>query len=194
MTGGENQAEQLVAEVIVERRLERLGAVVGLPADVPADLGELALLDLPAPDGIDGAPPGHRHQPGARIGGHAGLRPCVECRNESVLGEFLGPVYIAGHAGQAREEPGPFHPEDGLDRAVSLAGHVAAYGSTSATVASALVDTADPVDLLGEPWLQSLAEVGRVDDRTDLDLARPEHRIGTALHPFDGFGEILDLP
>src|SRR5687768_6772298 len=37
-------------------------------------------------------------------------------------------------------------------------------------------------------------EVLHLVDRTDFDLARAEHRVGAALHPFDGFGHVLDLP
>ena len=43
MAGGKDQAEQFIAEIVVERRLERLDAAVTLVIEVATDLGVLAL-------------------------------------------------------------------------------------------------------------------------------------------------------
>src|SRR5690606_38488823 len=41
---------------------------------------------------------------------------------------------------------------------------------------------------------QQVAEILDLIKRTDLDLARPGHGNGAALHPGDGFVHVLDLP
>src|SRR3954464_9871241 len=53
---------------------------------------------------------------------------------------------------------------------------------------------AEAVFLVGELRRQRLAEVGGLEHRADLDLARAGHRIGAALHPGDRLRHILDLP
>src|SRR5580765_7490251 len=41
---------------------------------------------------------------------------------------------------------------------------------------------------------QALREVGHLEQRPDLDLARSRHGIGAALHPRDRLVHVLDLP
>ena len=105
----------------------------------------LALAHLVAPEGVDGAPFGDGHQPGARIGRNAGPRPFGEGDDQRVLRQLLGKVDIPHHAGQARDEPGPFNAKGRFDccRLVRLAcGHTAfsakAAGETSQPAAPKL--------------------------------------------------------
>jgi hypothetical protein len=96
----------------------------------------LALAHLVAPEGVDGAAFGDGHQPGARISRDAGLRPFGEGDDQRVLRRIVGKVDIPHHAGQARDEPGPFSAKGRFDRLVRLAcGHTAflakAAGETS---------------------------------------------------------------
>ena len=102
----------------------------------PRDLLVLALAHLVAPEGVDGAPFGDGHQPGARIGRNAGPRPFGQGDDQRVLRQLLGKVDIPHQAGQARDEPGPFNAKGRFDRLVRLAcGHTAfsakAAGETS---------------------------------------------------------------
>src|SRR3954471_8231382 len=53
---------------------------------------------------------------------------------------------------------------------------------------------AEAAFLFGELRRQRLAEVSGLEHWADLDLARPGHRIGAALPPFDCLGHVLDLP
>ena len=75
----------------------------------PRDFLVLALAHLVAPEGVDGAPFGDGHQPGARIVRHAGPRPLGQGDDQRVLRQLLGKIDIPHHAGQARDEPGPFN-------------------------------------------------------------------------------------
>src|SRR5438876_12178755 len=67
---------------------------------------------------------------------------------------------------------------------------VAATGGASAPGRLVAV----PAVQVGDLRRQGAAEVGHVEDRPDLDLARAEHRIRAALHPLDRLGHVFDLP
>jgi hypothetical protein len=41
---------------------------------------------------------------------------------------------------------------------------------------------------------QGFAEIGGVEHRADLDLARAGHGVGATLDPLHGLGHVLDLP
>ena len=144
VAGGEDEAQQLVAEIVVHGRFDRLGRAVDALVQRPRDLLVLALAHLVAPEGVDGAALGGGHQPGAGIGRNAGPRPFGEGDDQRVLRQFLGQVDIAHHAGQARDEPGPFNAKGRFDRLVRLAcGHAAfsakAAGETSRPARRAVV-------------------------------------------------------
>ena len=116
MAGGEDQAQQLVADVVVERRLDVLDAGVAsrrgrgrsrracasciLLRRNPSMARRLAAAISQAP-GLCGMPV---------------LRPFGERGDERVLRQLLGQADVAHHAGEAGDEPGLLDPEDGLDR------------------------------------------------------------------------------
>ena len=89
MAGDEEQAEELVAEVVVERRLDPGRAGVGL-LELAADLGVLQGAHPVAAETVDRPAAGRRHQPGAGVARHAGLRPFGERDDEGVLRQLLG--------------------------------------------------------------------------------------------------------
>ena len=62
MTGGEDEAQQVVVDVVGARRLGRRHVLEG-----PTHLGQLAGVGVPAPDEVDGPVLGRGHEPGARI-------------------------------------------------------------------------------------------------------------------------------
>lgn len=64
MAGGEDQAEEVVADVVVEGRIEiRLGGDL----DLASELLVLALEDVPAAQPVDGLMLRGAHEPGARV-------------------------------------------------------------------------------------------------------------------------------
>ena len=56
-----------------------------------------------------------RHQPGARIGGHAVARPLLERRGEGVVQRLLGAVEVAEQADQRREHAARLGAVDGVE-------------------------------------------------------------------------------
>ena len=136
VAGHEDEAQQLVAEIIVHSRFDGVGRAVVRLVERPRDLLVLALAHLVAPEGIDRATFGDGHQPGARIGRNAGGRPLGQRDDQRVLRQLLGTIDIPDDAGQARNEPGPFNAKGRFDRLVRFpCGHTAfsakAAGQTS---------------------------------------------------------------
>lgn len=75
MAGGEDQAEQIVAEVVVEGR-GRIG-LLAQHLDAARQLLVLLRRELVAAEEIDGAALGDRHEPGAGLVRDALLRPLI---------------------------------------------------------------------------------------------------------------------
>jgi len=67
VAGGDDEAEQVVFDPIVDRGVE-IGRFAALPAlEVATDLLLLSLESPPAPHPVDRAVPGGGHEPGARV-------------------------------------------------------------------------------------------------------------------------------
>jgi hypothetical protein len=64
----------------------------------------LAFLELPVTHTIDGAILRCRHEPGARVIRHTGLRPLFERNYESIMGQLFGYADIAHDARQPRNQ------------------------------------------------------------------------------------------
>src|SRR5690242_4124878 len=116
MAGGENQTQQVVPDVVIERGVE---IVLGthLPSlELVADRLVLAVEHLAAPQPVDSAMLGGGHEPGARIVGHARRGPLLERREQRLLRQILRqPDIPAHHARETRDEPGGFDPPDRID-------------------------------------------------------------------------------
>ena len=118
-------------------------------------------------------------------------------------GQLLGKVDIPHHAGQARDEPGPFNAKGRFDRLVRLAcGHspfsARAAGETSRLQPVVSGDAELPAlpvtgrrELLGR---HELRQIRRLVERPDFDLAPARHGIGGTLGPGHGLVHVLDLP
>jgi hypothetical protein len=119
---GEHQAQQVVADIVVERGVEvgRLARAGGL--QVMAQFLVLALDQLCAAQAVDGAVPGGGHQPGAGLVGDAGARPPLQGGNQGVLRQLLGETHIAHHAGEAGDQLRPLDAEHRLDGAMGAGG------------------------------------------------------------------------
>ena len=120
MAGGEHQAQEVVAHLVVEGGVQ-IG-LVGVLADLelPRQLLLLALLQLAAAQPVDRAVLGRAHQPGARVVRDALLGPLLQGRHERLLGEVLGQAQVANDAGQAGDQPGRLDPPDRLDRPMGV--------------------------------------------------------------------------
>ena len=121
MAGDEDQPQQIVADMVVERRIEVRREAVLLDLQLAADLLMLALEHLVAAQMVEGAPLGGRHQPGARPVGHALVRPLLQRRDQRLLREFLGQPDIAHDAGQPGDQLRLLDAPDRVDRAMHSA-------------------------------------------------------------------------
>ncbi len=120
MTGREDQAQQVVADVIVERRVEiTLGALFP-GAQLVTELRVLALEQLAAAKQVDRPMLRGGHQPGARVVRDARLRPPLERGDERVLGEILRQTDVAGDPREPGDHLRRLDPPHRVDRAVGI--------------------------------------------------------------------------
>lgn len=122
VAGDEHQAEDVVAHLVVERRVDigfggvrPGGQLVGEPA-VPL------VEPFFAPQVVDGAALGDGHEPGTRVVRHTCLRPLFEGGEERVLCELLGQPHVAHHPDKPGDDSRRLHLPDRVDRAVGVSG------------------------------------------------------------------------
>ncbi len=118
MTGGEDEAQQVVAHVIVERGVEIRHGHLLLRFELAAELLVLALEPLVSAEEIDGAMFRRGHEPGARVVRDARLRPLLERGDKSILRQLFGKADIAHDPRETGDEPGRFDPPDRVDGAM----------------------------------------------------------------------------
>ena len=118
MAGREHQPQQVVAHIIVQRRVEVGHGAAGF--ELVTELLVLTLEQLLPAEEIDRPVLGGSHEPGARIPRHAGSRPLFERRHERVLREVLRQADVADNADKRRDEPWGLDAPDGVDRAMSV--------------------------------------------------------------------------
>ncbi len=85
VTGYEDEAQEVVADIIVERGIEIRHGHLLLRLKLATQLRVLKLETLVAPPEIDSAILGGGHQPRTRIVWNSGVRPLLERGDESVL-------------------------------------------------------------------------------------------------------------
>src|SRR5882762_6013925 len=95
MAGYENQAEKIVAEVIVHRGFEMRHGHLLLGCKLAAELLVLAFEALVSPPEINRTMLRSGHQPSARVVRDARRRPLLERGNESILCKLLGKTDVA---------------------------------------------------------------------------------------------------
>ena len=120
MAGGEHEAQEIVADVVVERGVEVRHGRLLLDLELVAELLVLALEQLVAAQAIDGAMLGGRHQPGAGVVRDARLRPALERGDQRVLRQLLGQADVAHDAREAGDELRRLDPPDRVDRAMGV--------------------------------------------------------------------------
>src|SRR5439155_14017486 len=119
MAGGENEAKEIVADIVVDRGVEiRTGVLAGL--EVAPELLVLSLEQLVPAQAVDPAVLRGRHEPGARVVRNARLGPSLERGDEGVLRQVLGETDVANHPREAGDELGRLDPKDRVDRAMGV--------------------------------------------------------------------------
>ena len=99
----EHQAQEVVADVVVERRVEiRRTAISCSSLELAAELLVLALEPLVPAEVIDGAMLRGGHEPGARVVRDARLRPLLERGDQRILRQVLGERRRRARSARAR--------------------------------------------------------------------------------------------
>ena len=105
MARDEDQAQQVVAHVIVQSGIE-IGNAVLFRLEAAPDLDVLLVEALVPPEEIDRAMLGRGHQPRAWISRDALVRPLLERGDEGVLREIFGDADVAHDPRQRRDQLG----------------------------------------------------------------------------------------
>ena len=121
MAGGEDQPQQFVAELVVERRI-RIGHRLLFLLQVVQQHLVLAREQAAAAQIIERAAFGGCHQPRARLFRHAGDGPMFERRHQGFLRQVFGQRHIAQHPGQARDQARLLDAPDRQDGAIDVGG------------------------------------------------------------------------
>src|ERR1700674_699965 len=120
MAGYENEAEKVVAEVIVHRGFEIRHGHLLLCCKLATELLVLAFEPLVSPPEINGTMLRGGHQPGARVVRYARRRPLLKGSNESILCKLLGETDVTHDPRETRNDPGGLDPPDRVDRTMCI--------------------------------------------------------------------------
>ena len=120
MTRREDQAQEVVADVIVQRGVEGVGLAGLLRVDFVAQLRVLTVEKLPPAKLVDGAVLGGCHQPGARVVRNARRRPALQCGHQRVLRQIFGEPDVPHHARQPGNESRRLDAPDRVDRLMAV--------------------------------------------------------------------------
>src|SRR5882762_7868058 len=158
MAGYEYEAQEVVANVIVNCGFEIRHRHLLLGLDLAAEFFVLALEPLVSAQEIDCAMLRGGHQPGARVVRNSRFRPLLEGGDESVLRQLLGMADVTHDPRETRDDPGGLNPPDRVDRAMCI-GSRHGYRSHHLYSASASRGTAGP-QFRGRPNAPALAYFG----------------------------------
>ena len=120
MTGREHQAQEVVADVIVQCGLQLALGTHLAGFELVTELRVLALEQLAAAQGVDGSVLRGGHEPGARVVRDARLGPPLECRDERVVRQVLRQADVAHDAREPGDDLRRFDPPHRVDRAVRI--------------------------------------------------------------------------
>ena len=99
VTGGEDQAQQVVADLVLPGLAQRIHKIGHnqrfLRLQLVADLLQLFAVHLLVPQVIQRTVFGHPHQPGAGIVRHTLARPAFQCGHQRVLRQLLSQPDVA---------------------------------------------------------------------------------------------------
>ena len=122
MTGREHEAQEVVADVVVDRGVDIGLAHLLTYLELATQLLLLALEPRRSAQSVDRAVLCGGHEPGARVVRDARLRPLLECGDEGLLREVLGQADVADDPRETGDEPGRLDPPDRVDRAMGIGG------------------------------------------------------------------------
>jgi hypothetical protein len=117
MTGDEDEAEEVVADGVVEGGVE-VGHGLFERGEVAGEVFVFALGDGVMAEEIDGASFGGGGKPSGGIIGDAGLRPLFECGDECLLREVFSQADVASEAGESGDDARRLDAPDGFDGAM----------------------------------------------------------------------------
>ena len=137
MAGDEHEAEEIVAHVVVERRVEVRHGLLLLHLELVAEEVVLPREHLVAPHVVDGAMLGRGHEPGPGLARDAALGPALERGDECILRHLLGEPDVAHDSGEPRDDLGGFDAPDGRNRAMDVgSGHRECRGAGASALES----------------------------------------------------------
>ena len=177
MAGREHQAQEVVADVVVERGVEIGRGRLLLRLELAAELLVLALEQLVPAQQVDRAMLRGGHEPGARVVRDARLRPLLERGDERVLRQLLGQPDVAHDPREAGDEPGRLDPPDRVDRAMGVGsrhGYRSEHRPPSAQVTASPTPSSTARRRSScslSSGVSSVAEVLRLEHLANLDLA-----------------------
>src|SRR5579864_3495012 len=122
MTRDKDQAQQVIAEIVVESRFKIRHGHLFL-FKLATEFFVLALQHGVSAEVVNGTMLGGGHEPGARVVRDARLRPLLERSDESVLCEILGKADIADDPRETGDEPRRLDPPDCVDGAMCVGSH-----------------------------------------------------------------------
>ena len=104
VAGREDQPQQVIAHIVIQRSLEIGHRVFLARLHLVADLLVFVIGQLVAAEMIDAAALGDGHQPRAGITRDAFLRPLLERGDERILRQILGQADVARHPRERRNQ------------------------------------------------------------------------------------------
>ena len=114
VAGGEDQPEQVVADVVVQDVVHVThllpGTVEPSVGHRPTDLGELARIRAPSPDQVDGLVARGGDEPAGGVRRNPAGRPLLQGGDEGVLGDLLAEADVAEDAAGHGDDAGGLHP------------------------------------------------------------------------------------
>jgi hypothetical protein len=119
MAGNEDEAKEIVADLVVERCVE-VRRDRFLHRELAAELFMLTFEELVPAELIDRTVLRGCHQPGAWPLGDARCRPLLQRRDESILRKLLRDADVADHPRKAGDELRPLDPPDCVDGTMCL--------------------------------------------------------------------------
>ena len=120
MTGGEDQAQQVVVERIVDLGGEVGALHLAAHLQLAPQLQGPALVDPGATQPVDRPVLAGGHEPGARVVRDARLRPLLQRGHQRLLRQVLRQPDVAHDPGQPGDQPRGLDPPDGVDRALDV--------------------------------------------------------------------------
>src|SRR5262249_3370446 len=120
MAGDEDESEQVVADVVVDRILEIRHGQFPLQLELASELFVLALQERAATEVVDGAVLGGGHEPRPGPVRDAGLGPAFERGNARLLGDVLRQTDDSHDPREAGDEARRLDPPDRFDGAMGL--------------------------------------------------------------------------